>query len=161
MESLFTKRMKKVCLAASGGGHLMEILMLVPAVKHCDFYIVTEKNVASEAAISNYRHYYVLQQERRQWIFVFKFVYNIVVSLFYLLKERPNYILCTGAGAAFPTCCWAKVLGVKVIFLESFARSKQKSKTGEMMYLVADHFLVQWKEMLQLYPKASYHGTVY
>lgn len=153
--------MKKVCFVASGGGHLMEIMKLVPAVNGHDLYIVTEKNVASEGPISQFRHYYVLQQERRKLNFVFRFVYNIVVSLFYLLKERPDVVVSTGAGAAYPTCRWAKILGKKVVFLESFARSKNKSKTGQLMYQKADYFLVQWKDMLKLYPNASYHGSVY
>lgn len=153
--------MKKICFVASGGGHLMEIMKLVPAVEGNDLYIVTEKNVASEGPISMFRHYYVLQQERRKLNFVFRFFYNIVISFYYLLKEKPDYVISTGAGAAYPTCRWAKLLGIKVIFIESFARSKNRSKTGELMYNKADHFLVQWKDMLKLYPNASYHGSVY
>lgn len=153
--------MKKVCFVASGGGHLMEIMKLVPAVDGHDLYVVTEKNVASEGPISKFRHYYVLQQERRKLNFLFIFIYNIVVSLYYLVKERPDIVISTGAGAAYPTCRWAKILGKKVVFLESFARSKNKSKTGQLMYHKADVFLVQWKDMLKLYPNASYHGSVY
>ena len=155
------RRVKKICFVASGGGHLMEIMKLVPAVEGHDLYIVTEKNVASEGPISKFRHYYVLQQERRKLNFVFRFFYNFLVSLFYLLKERPDVIVSTGAGAAYPTCRLGKILGIKIIFLESFARSKNKSKTGELLYPIADHFLVQWENMLKFYPKASYHGSVY
>lgn len=153
--------MKKICFVASGGGHLMEIMKLVPAVEGHDLYIVTEKNTASEGPISKYKHYYVFQQERRKVNFVFRFLSNIVLSLFYLLKERPDVIISTGAGAAYPTCRLGKLMGKKIIFLESFARSKNKSKTGELMYPIADHFLVQWEDMLELYPNASYHGSVY
>ena len=153
--------MKKVCFVASGGGHLMEIMRLVPAVEGHDLYIVTEKNRASEKTVAGFRHYYLLQQERRSLSFIFRFAYNIVVSLVYLLKERPDVIISTGAGAAYPTCRWGKMLGKKIVFIESLARTKNRSKTGEMVYPIADHFLVQWEEMLEYYPKASYHGTVY
>ena len=153
--------MKKICFVASGGGHLMEIMKLVPATIGYDLYIVTERNEASKGPIRNFRHYYVLQQERRKLNFFFRFLCNIIISLWYLLKERPDVIISTGAGAAYPTCRLGKLLGIKIIFIESFARSKKKSKTGELMYPIADHFLVQWEDMLDFYPKASYHGSVY
>lgn len=152
---------KRICLVASGGGHLMELMKLVPAVEEHDFYIVTEKNVASENTIKKYRHHYVLQQERRTWDFPGKFAYNILASLYFLLKERPDYIISTGAGAAYPTCKIGKMLGKKVIFLESFCRLKTPTKTAQMVYPFADHFLVQWEEMKKYFPKAEYHGTVY
>jgi hypothetical protein len=34
--------MKEVCFVALGGGHLMEIMKLVPAIDGHDLYIVTE-----------------------------------------------------------------------------------------------------------------------
>lgn len=153
--------MKKICLVASGGGHLMELMKLLPAVDGHDFYIVTEKNIASENTIKKYRHHYVLQQERRTWDFPLKFAYNIVASLYFLLKERPDCIISTGAGAAYPTCKIGKMLGKKIIFLESFCRLKTPTKTAKMVYPFADHFLVQWEEMKKYFPNAEYHGTVY
>ena len=152
---------KRICLVASGGGHLMELMKLVPAVEGHDFYIVTEKNVASENTIKKYRHYYVLQQERRTWDFVFRFAFNIMASLFYLIKEKPDCIISTGAGAAYPTCRIGKMLGKKVIFVESFCRIKTPTKTAEMVYPFADYFLIQWEELKKFFPKAEYHGKVY
>ena len=153
--------MKKICFVTSGGGHLMEIMRLVPAVEGHDLYIVTEKNRASKITVAGFRHYYVLQQERGKLNFIFRFAYNIIASLVYLRKERPDVIISTGAGAAYPTCRWGKMLGKKIVFIESLARTRRKSKTGEMIYPIADYFLVQWEEMLDVYPQASYHGTVY
>ena len=56
---------KKVCLVSSCGGHFMELMQLLPAVQGHDFYIVTEKNVASENTLKKYRHYLLVQQERK------------------------------------------------------------------------------------------------
>ena len=53
---------KKICLVSSCGGHFMELMQLLPAVKDNDFYIVTEKNVASMAIVEKYKHYYLVQQ---------------------------------------------------------------------------------------------------
>ena len=152
---------KKICLVSSCGGHFMELIQLLPAVKEQDFYIVTEKNIASKAIVEKYRHYYLVQQERKSLSFLFKFAYNIIASFLYLIKEKPSIIITTGAGASYPTCKLGKLLGKKVIYVESFAKLDDKSVTGEMVYPFADYFFVQWKEMKRVYPKAIYHGTVY
>lgn len=118
----------------------MELMQLLPAVKDKDFYIVTEKNVASKDIVEKYRHHYLVQQERKSFSFLFKFAYNIIASLFFLVKENPNIIITTGAGASYPTCKFGKMLGKKVIYVESFAKLDNKSVTGEMVYPFADYF---------------------
>lgn len=153
--------MAKICLVSSCGGHFMELIQLIPAVKEYDFYILTEKNIASKSILEKYRHYYLIQQERKGIMFIFKFSWNIIKSLCIFLKERPNIIISTGAGASYPTCKIANLFGKKVIYIESFAKLNDKSKTGELVYKFADKFYVQWPEMLKVYPKAKYHGTVY
>lgn len=153
--------MAKICLVSSCGGHFMELIQLIPAVKEYDFYILTEKNIASKSILEKYRHYYLSQQERKGIMFIFKFSWNIIKSLCIFLKERPNIIISTGAGASYPTCKIANLFGKKVIYIESFAKINNKSKTGELVYKFADKFYVQWPEMLKVYPKAEYHGTVY
>ena len=37
----------------------------------------------------------------------------------------------------------------------------KKTATGRLIYPIADLFIVQWKEMLKLYPKAVYGGSIY
>ena len=153
--------MKKICLVSSCGGHFMELMQILPAVKDYDFYIVTERNVASKINVEKYRHYYLLQQERKNLSFIFKFTFNFIISLVYVLRENPSLIITTGAGASYPTCRWGKLLGKKVIYIESFAKLNNKSVTGKMVYPFADYFLVQWPEMKEIYPNALYHGKVY
>lgn len=105
--------MKKICLVSSCGGHFMELMQILPAVKDYDFYIVTERNVASKINVEKYRHYYLLQQERKNLSFIFKFTFNFIISLVYVLRENPSLIITTGAGASYPTCRWGKLLGKK------------------------------------------------
>lgn len=152
---------KKICLVSSCGGHFMELMQLLPAIEGHDFYIVTEKNVASKDMVKKYKHHYLVQQERKSISFLFKFAYNIIASFFYLLIENPSIIITTGAGASYPTCKFGKLMGKKVIYVESFAKLDNKSVTGEMVYPFADYFFVQWEEMKKVYPHAIYHGTVY
>ena len=153
--------MKKICLVSSCGGHFMELMQLLPAVSGLNFYIITEKNVASYSILKKYKHHYLLQQERKGWAFIFKFTYNILASLYFLIVEHPSTIITTGAGAAYPTCRLGKFMGCKVIYIESFAKLNSSSVTGKMIYPFADYFFVQWSEMQQVYPNAIYKGQVY
>ena len=49
----------------------------------------------------------------------------------------------------------------KVIYIESFARITTPSLTGKILYHFADLFIVQWKELLKVYPKAKYFGGIF
>ena len=152
---------KKICLVSSCGGHFMELMQLLPAVKDNDFYIVTEKNVASMAIVEKYKHYYLVQQEREGISFIFKFGWNILLSFIYFIIERPTTIITTGAGASYPTCLFARIFKRRIIYVESFAKLDSESVTGKMVYPFADYFFVQWPEMKKVYPKGIYSGTVY
>ena len=79
----------------------------------------------------------------------------------YMLQLRPDVVVTTGTHTAVPMCYIAKLFGKKVIFIETFANSKTKTMAGKMIYPIADVFIVQWEEMLKLYPKAIYGGWIY
>lgn len=49
----------------------------------------------------------------------------------------------------------------KVIFIETFAALEKPTKSGKMVYKIADHFIVQWENMLQFYPKADFGGWIF
>lgn len=85
--------MATICLVSSCGGHFMELIQLLPAIKKYDFYILTEKNIASKSILNKYRHYNLIQQERKGLMFIFKFTWNIIISFFIFLKEHPDIIM--------------------------------------------------------------------
>ena len=58
--------------------------------------------------------------------------------------------------------CYIGILfGSKIIWIETFANIQTKTKSGKMVYPIADLFIVQWETMLKLYPKAVYGGWIY
>ena len=54
------KRKQKICLVSSCGGHFMELMQLLPLVEGKDYYIVTEKNVASTGTVEKHPHHYLV-----------------------------------------------------------------------------------------------------
>ncbi len=139
----------------------MELMQLLPLVEDKKYYIVTEKNVASTGAVIKHPHHYLVQQERDGIGFVFKFVWNIILSFIYFMIEQPTTIITTGAGASYPTCIFARIFKRRIIYIESFAKLNSESMTGKMVYPFANYFFVQWPEMKKVYPNSVYSGTVY
>ena len=60
-----------------------------------------------------------------------------------------------------PMCYIAKLFKKKVIYIETFANRNSKTVAGRLVYPIADVFVVQWEEMLKIYPKAEYWGWIY
>ncbi|MGG7213274.1 PssD/Cps14F family polysaccharide biosynthesis glycosyltransferase [Clostridium nigeriense] len=152
--------MKKVCFIASTGGHFEQLMMLKPLMDKYDSFIVTEKT--KYCAVKNKsRVHYLKQVNRDEKTFIFKMIYNFLVSINIFLKEKPDFVISTGALATIPICLVAKLFRKKVIFIESFAKINSPTLTGRFVYKFADQFYVQWEEMLKFYPKAIYKGGIY
>ena len=156
--------MKRVMFISSGGGHLQELLQLAPCFKKYNYHIITEKNKATKFLKLKYgkRSSYLLYGTKHNMLlYPFILIINSFMSLFYFIKYRPKYIVTTGTHTAGPMCCIGKIFGSKIIYIETFANSKTKSRTGNIVYKFADLFIVQWESMLELYPNAIYGGWIF
>lgn len=156
--------MKKVLFISSTGGHLSEMLQLKSLFKKYDFHIVTEKtkiNLDLKKEYSNKVNYLIYGTKKSFILYPFILIINCFLSLFLYLKVKPKYIITTGAHTAGPMCCIGKIFGSKIIYIETFANINTKTITGRLVYKFADLFIVQWSEMLELYPKAIYGGGIY
>lgn len=152
---------------ASTGGHLSELLQLSSMFKDYDYSIVTEKtksNLGLKEKYPNRVHFIISGSYTTigaKLLYPFKLLLNCFISLFLILKIRPDVVVTTGAHNVGPMCCLAKIFKKKVIFIETFANSNSKSRTGSIIYKFADVFIVQWESMLKLYPNAIYGGWIY
>lgn len=145
--------MKKVIFISSTGGHLSELMQLKDIFKRYDYHIITEKNDTTLKLKDKYgdRISYLVYGARNYMLsYMFKFPYNILKSLVLFLKIRPDVVVTTGAHTAVPMCYIAKLFKKKIIFIETFARVNSKSMSGKMINKIADVFLVQHEEMLDV-----------
>lgn len=62
---------------------------------------------------------------------------------------------------AFPMAYLAKIFRKKLIYIETFARIKDGTRTGKIMYEKADLFIIQWEDLKSVYPNAIYGGSIY
>lgn len=150
----------KVCFAASSGGHYEQLLMLKPLMLKYKSFIVTEKTKYN-TEINGEKIYYLSQVNRKEISFIPRMIFNTIKSLQILVVEKPDVVICTGVLAMIPICLLSKIMGKKLIYIESFAKVTSATQTGKLLYKFADRFYVQWKSMLDIYPNAIYLGGIY
>ena len=158
------KRMKKVLFISSTGGHLSELLQLSPLFEKYDYHIITEKDEANKALKEKYgKKIDFLPYGTRSKLFsyIFKYFYLCIKTIYYYFKIKPKVIITTGTHTAGPMCILGKIFRIKIIYIETFENRNKKTATGRLIYKIADLFIVQWEEMLKLYPKAIYGGSIY
>lgn len=150
------KNQPKILFVSSSGGHFEQLLMLEPLMLKYPNAIVSEKT-----KINNKADYLMLQTNHKDKFVMIKMLVNIIYALIIWIKVRPAYIISTGSMIAIPFVILAKIAGSKVIFIETFSRINDKTKTGAFIYKWSDLFIVQWESLLELYPNAVYGGSIY
>ncbi|MGG3421162.1 PssD/Cps14F family polysaccharide biosynthesis glycosyltransferase [Heyndrickxia faecalis] len=152
--------MKKIALISSTGGHWTQLLTILKEVQNTEneIQVITEKNKSN--MLKN-NLIFLHQQDRKNKYFLVIFILNIIKSLYYVIKFRPNYVISTGAGVVIPYLVFSKIFGAKIIFIESYAKINSPTMTGRIVYKFADKFFVQWPDMQQFYPKAYFKGSLY
>ena len=156
--------MKKVLFISSTGGHLSEMMMLNDLFKKYDYHIITEKTKTTKNLKDKYHeriNYLIYGTKDHPFSYPFKLLVNCFKSVYFYFKIRPDFIVTTGAHTAGPMCCLGKIFGSRIIYIETFANMNTKTIPGKLIYKFADLFIVQWKSMLKLYPKATYGGWIY
>lgn len=150
------KKRKKICLISSSGGHYEQLKMLSVLEDEYDIFWVTEKSDYKSSS-----DYYLLQTGMKDKLFPLKMAVNLLKTLKIWFKEKPDYVITTGAMVVLPMAFLAKLFKKKLIYIETFARVYNGTRTGKLMYKYADLFIVQWEELKKVYPNAKYGGGLY
>lgn len=149
----------RVGLVSSVGGHLRELLELLPLLTRCDVFLVLNDEarwLSAESLPSGLRRYRIVHAERdlRQLV-------NLGEAAAILLRERPDLLISTGASPAVPFFALGRALGVRTLFIEDFNLVDTPSLTARLVYPLADHFFVQWPQLLPRFPRARYAGPLF
>jgi UDP-N-acetylglucosamine--N-acetylmuramyl-(pentapeptide) pyrophosphoryl-undecaprenol N-acetylglucosamine transferase len=154
-------RALRICLAGSGGGHVRQLLDLAPAFGDHDHFFVTEDTALGRTLQSRSRTHFVPhfawgQGKHGQSVkMLMAAAANFVRSAFIVLRERPDIVISTGAGAVYFTVLWARLAGACVIVVESFARFEAPSLFGRLAASLAHHLVVQSPLLEAFYPRAK------
>lgn len=153
-------KIKKICFAASSGGHLQEIARLKALTEKYECFLFTEKDKFMSDDFCD-KKYYIRKIDRRMHGFIFLYIWAYLVSFYVFLRERPDCIISTGALVTYPMCLIGKLMRKKIIYIESMARVESLSMTGRYMKKIADLYIVQWEELLKLVPGAVYGESIF
>jgi UDP-N-acetylglucosamine:LPS N-acetylglucosamine transferase len=133
----------KIALVSSVGGHLTELLCLRDAYEaHPHFYVFNDRTQFTPPPGVNV--YTIAHAERDPRV-----LSNVLEVLRIFRRERPTVMLTTGAGPGVSAAVAARLLGMRVVFVESVAAVERPSLTGVLMELLADAYFVQWPELAQ------------
>ena len=154
------RRRLRVCLAASGGGHIRQLLDLEEAWIRHDYYFISEDTALSRSLI--HRHpvhflcHFALGQIRRFGLTraISAGARNLWGSARTIFRHRPDIVISTGAGSVFFVILWAKLLGAKFVLIETFARFNKPSVFARMAAPLADHIVVQSATLKKSFPRA-------
>ena len=161
---------KKLLVVTDRGGHLHDALRLMGQMEICPNFLVTtegpdvdylKKNPELKAAeVFTVPQSFFWIGKKRVWS-PFRFLKLFFKSLHIVLRTRPDIVISTGATNVVYTCLIAKLFGSTLVHVENLAQVKNASVTGRILYPFADHFFVQWKDLLDQYgPKAQFAGWV-
>jgi len=134
---------KRLLAVASGGGHWIQLLRLLPAFVDCEVVFATVHK-AYCADVHGYKFYSVPDATRRTKIRLIR----AALKLFCIIcKERPDVVISTGAAPGYIAIRIAKLIGAKTIWLDSIANAEQLSMSGTMAGRHTDLWLTQWADL--------------
>ena len=149
-------RKPRVMAVSSGGGHWVELLRVAPAFEGCDMAYVTVVTDYRDQIPGDARYYTVVDVTRwnkLKWLLCAAQLSTII------LKERPSCVVTTGAMPGYLACRIAKLLGAKLVWIDSIANVEELSRSGKLAGVFVDLWLTQWPHLAS--PDGPlYRGTV-
>lgn len=147
-----------ICIACSTGGHLVEARQFAPIYEKYDHFYFTFSGGVADQMKKTERVRTIPNIVRRNPV---SWIVGAVLSAYIATVEKPDVIISTGAGIVVFFCVFAKLLGAKLIFIESMAKIKKPTLTARFLYPFADLFFVQWPGLLKYFPKAQFAGRLF
>ncbi len=123
----------RLCLAGSGGGHVRQLLDLKPLWDGTDHFFVTEELALGHSIAKHSRTHFLphvaLGQAKLGAPFrmILAGARNFFKSARIVFRERPDVVVTTGAGSVFFVVLWARLMGSRIVLIDSFARFHGRS----------------------------------
>jgi len=148
---------RPVLLVASSGGHLLQLLTLREAWQGLPtVWVSNDKEDARSLLAGENAHFLPGPYSRN----IRSLLANLRLAVRVVVRERPSVVLSTGADIAVPFAWVGRLVGARVVYVESFTRIKTVSLSCRLIRPVAHRVYVQWPELLSELPKARFVGAV-
>jgi len=147
----------RALLVCSPGGHLVQMLSLEPAWRKLETTWVTLPGTDVEHLLAGQDVVLGRGPTNRS---LKNLIRNFRIAWRTVRDRRPDVILSTGAALAVPFFLIGRLHGCRCVYVESFTRVEGLSRSGRMVYPLANSFFVQWPSLTERFPKAVYVGSV-
>lgn len=137
------QKKRRVLAVASGGGHWVQLLRLLPAFEGCDTAFVTV-SPAYRSQVSGHRFYVVNDATRWNKLGLLLMGWRL---LRIIRMERPDVIVSTGAAHGYFAIRIGGMLGCRTIWLDSVANVEVVSLSGQKIGKHVDLWLTQWPHL--------------
>lgn len=148
------KNKVKILAVASSGGHWVQMLRLRPAFSACESVFVTTRSDHKNMVGSN-RFYDIPDFNRRNLKNLFKASRKIINII---IKEKPTYIISTGAAPGLVAIVIGKFMRKKTIWIDSIANVEVLSMSGKIARFFSNRVYTQWDHLAT--DKIMYSGNV-
>lgn len=143
--------MKRILLVCSSGGHLDQLLIVLPAFNECHVAIATFDKPDALDKVGSMPMYPLRWPTNRNLL---NLIRNARLAVKCLRAERPDMIISSGAAAAVPFFFVGKALFKTTnIFIECFDRIEHATLTAKLVRPATDFFVVQWPSQLRGWSK--------
>jgi beta-1,4-N-acetylglucosaminyltransferase len=177
---------KSIMIVLGSGGHTGELLIMLKKLKLDKFskvfFVSSHNDLRSEGKAREVLNLDESQIKKNKNIIflkiyrsrnvgqsffssIFTSSYSMMQSIFIILKTRPNLIVTNGPGVAIPLVYIGYILNkllilseFKILFIESYCRTKSLSLSGKLIQPIADKFIVLWKDLVS--NKREYLGKI-
>src|SRR5438034_6367068 len=141
-----------VMLVSSAGGHLLQLYRLKPWWEQHDRTWVTFKMPDSLSLLADEEVAWAHHPTTRNIPNLFR---NLLLAWRLVRSRRPDVVVSSGAGVAFPFFLAAKMFRAKTIYIEVYDRIDLPTLTGKLCYPLSNQFLLQWEQQRRFYPKGQ------
>ena len=152
----------EVLLVCSTGGHLLQLLALRGAWAEFSRVWVTFDKSDARSLLAEEHVVYAHGPTNRNFglLAVRNLLRNLLGAARLVRVVRPRVVLTTGAGVAVPYAWIGRLLGARVVYVESLTRIERPSLSCRLIAPVASRIYAQWPELSETVPKARYVGSV-
>jgi beta-1,4-N-acetylglucosaminyltransferase len=162
--------MMRLLVVLGEGGHTRQMLQLLDQLgPQVDYhYLIAAEDQLSEGKIRLPGPVYRVGRPRSKVkghtdslpVAAWRTLYSLAQLVPILRHVRPQAVLANGPSVAVPAALLGKLLGARIIYVESASRVQQMSTSGRIVYPFADLFIVQWPALQARYRKAIYAGRL-
>lgn len=136
-----------ILVVSSPGGHFVAATRILARLDVASVHIAIHDSIVEElegAAV------YKVTHSDRDWRLLIQFFEAAKI----LIQVKPDYVLSTGASIAVPFFVFARLLGIKTIYIETASSVIKPTLTARLVYPLSCRFYVRYPYLEKIFPRA-------